>query len=83
MLEARAASQAIQHTLREGDDEQLACKKAARNEAFMQSSMDAIHTFGGYGYLRECEVEGDMRDAIGGTLYSSTSDSQHNMIASQ
>jgi alkylation response protein AidB-like acyl-CoA dehydrogenase len=57
MLEARAASQAIQHTLREGDDEQLACKKAARNEAFMQSSMDAIHTFGGYGYLRECEVE--------------------------
>jgi amino acid adenylation domain-containing protein len=45
--------------------------------------MDAIHTFEGYGYLRECEVEGDMRDAMGGTLYSSTSDIQRNIIADQ
>jgi hypothetical protein len=54
------------------------------SEAFMQSNMDAIHTFGGYGDLRECEVEGDRRDTIGGTLYSSgTSDIQRHIIASQ
>ncbi len=53
------------------------------SESFMQSSMDDIRTFGGYGYTRECEIESDMRDAIGGTLYSGTSDIQRNIIASQ
>jgi alkylation response protein AidB-like acyl-CoA dehydrogenase len=53
------------------------------SEAFLQSSMDAIRTFGGYGYLPEYGVEGDVRDAIGGTLYSGSSDIQRNIIASQ
>jgi alkylation response protein AidB-like acyl-CoA dehydrogenase len=39
----------------------------------------AIH--GGVGYLTEWEVERDLRDAIGGTLYAGTSDIQRNLIA--
>jgi hypothetical protein len=36
---------------------------------------------GGYGYMTEYEVERELRDAIGGTLYSGTSDIQRNLIA--
>ena len=41
-----------------------------------RSSMDAIRIHGGYGYTTEFEVERDLRDAVGGTLYSGTSDIQ-------
>jgi len=51
------------------------------SEAFVQSSLDAIRIHGGYGYMTEFEVERDLRDAIGGTLYSGTSDIQRNIIA--
>jgi alkylation response protein AidB-like acyl-CoA dehydrogenase len=51
------------------------------SEAFVQSSMDALRTYGGYGYTKDCESERDVRDAIGGTLYSGTSDIQRNIIA--
>ena len=44
--------------------------------------MDAIRIHGGYGYTTEFEVERDLRDAIGGVLYSGTSDIQRNIIAS-
>ena len=43
--------------------------------------MDAIRTLGGYGYMTEFEVERDLRDAIGGTIYSGTSDIQRTIIA--
>ena len=62
---------------------EAAMTKLYLSESFMQSSMDAIRTFGGYGYLPECGVESDMRDAIGGALYSGTSDIQRNIITSQ
>jgi len=51
-------------------------------EAFVQSGLDALRTYGGWGYMTEFEVERDLRDAIGGTLYSGTSDVQRNIIAS-
>ncbi len=60
-----------------------AMAKLYLSEMFMASSMDAVRTFGGYGYVREYGVEGDLRDAIGGTLYSGTSDIQRNIIATQ
>jgi alkylation response protein AidB-like acyl-CoA dehydrogenase len=50
-------------------------------EAFVNSGMDAIRTYGGWGYTTEFEVERDLRDAIGGMLYSGTSDIQRNIIA--
>jgi alkylation response protein AidB-like acyl-CoA dehydrogenase len=51
------------------------------SEAFVESSLDAIRTFGGYGYMTEFEIERDFRDAVGGTLYGGTSDIQRNIIA--
>jgi alkylation response protein AidB-like acyl-CoA dehydrogenase len=50
-------------------------------ECFVASGIDAIKTHGGYGYMTEFEVERDLRDAIGGMLYSGTSDIQRNIIA--
>jgi alkylation response protein AidB-like acyl-CoA dehydrogenase len=50
-------------------------------EAFVESSLDAIRIHGGRGYLTEFEVERDLRDAVGGTLYGGTSDIQRNIIA--
>jgi alkylation response protein AidB-like acyl-CoA dehydrogenase len=58
-----------------------ALAKLYLSECFVQSSMDAIRTLGGYGYMTEFEVERDLRDAIGGTLYSGTSDIQRMIIA--
>ena len=58
-----------------------ALAKLYLSEAFVQSSLDAIRIHGGYGYMTEFEVERDLRDAIGGTLYSGTSDIQRNIIA--
>jgi hypothetical protein len=50
-------------------------------ECYVQSCMDAIQIFGGYGYMTEQEVERDLRDAIGSKLYSGTSEIQRNIIA--
>ena len=60
---------------------EAALAKLYLSECFVQSSLDAIRTLGGYGYMTEFEVERDMRDAIGGTLYSGTSDIQRMIIA--
>jgi hypothetical protein len=60
---------------------EAALAKLYLSESFVQSSLDAIRTYGGYGYLTEFEVERDLRDAVGGTLYSGTSDIQRVIIA--
>jgi alkylation response protein AidB-like acyl-CoA dehydrogenase len=60
---------------------EAAMAKLYLSEVFAESSMDAIRIHGGYGYTTEFEVERDLRDAIGGVLYSGTSDIQRNIIA--
>ena len=60
---------------------EAALAKLYLSECFVQSSLDAIRTYGGYGYMTELEVERDLRDAVGGTLYSGTSDIQRVIIA--
>jgi alkylation response protein AidB-like acyl-CoA dehydrogenase len=60
---------------------EAALAKLYLSESFVQSSLDAVRTHGGYGYMTELEVERDLRDAIGGTLYSGTSDIQRMIIA--
>jgi len=52
------------------------------SESYVTSSLDAIQIHGGYGYMTEFEVERDLRDAVGGKLYSGTSEIQRNIIAS-
>lgn len=68
---------------KEGKPAQMesAMAKLYLSEVFVQSSLDAIRIHGGYGYTTEFEVERELRDAIGGTLYSGTSDIQRNIIA--
>jgi len=58
-----------------------AIAKLFLSESFVASSLDAVRIHGGYGYTSEVGVERDLRDAIGGTLYSGTSDIQRVIIA--
>lgn len=60
---------------------EAAMAKLYLSESFVQSSLDAIRTLGGYGYMTEFEVERELRDSLGGTIYSGTSDIQRNIIA--
>lgn len=61
---------------------EAAMAKLHVSECFVQSSLDAVQTFGGYGYMTEQEIERDVRDAVASRLYSGTSDIQRNIIAS-
>lgn len=51
------------------------------SESWMKSCLDAVQIHGGYGYTTEYELERDLRDSIGGTLYSGTSEIQRNIVA--
>ncbi len=53
------------------------------SEAAVQSALDAVQIYGGYGYMQEYNVERELRDAVGGTLYSGTSEIQRLLIARQ
>jgi alkylation response protein AidB-like acyl-CoA dehydrogenase len=60
---------------------EAALAKLYLSECFVQNSLDAIRIHGGYGYMTEFEIERDLRDSIGGLLYSGTSDIQRVVIA--
>jgi alkylation response protein AidB-like acyl-CoA dehydrogenase len=60
---------------------EAAIAKLYLSEAWVQSCLDAIQIHGGYGYSTEYEVERDLRDAIGGKIYSGTSEIQRNIIS--
>lgn len=51
------------------------------SEALVESALSAVQMHGGYGYTVEYEVERALRDAVGSTLYSGTSQMQRNTIA--
>lgn len=57
------------------------CKLLA-SESNLQSALAAVHLFGGNGYASSYGLERDVRDAVGGTIYSGTSEIQRNRIAS-
>jgi alkylation response protein AidB-like acyl-CoA dehydrogenase len=61
----------------------VALAKLHLSESFVQSSLQAIQIHGGYGYSTEFEVERDLRDALGGRIYSGTSEIQREIIARQ
>jgi alkylation response protein AidB-like acyl-CoA dehydrogenase len=60
---------------------EAAIAKLYLSECFVQNSLDAIRIHGGYGYMTEFEIERDLRDSIGGLLYSGTSDIQRMVIS--
>jgi alkylation response protein AidB-like acyl-CoA dehydrogenase len=51
------------------------------SEAAVQSALDAVQIHGGYGYMEEYSAAEELRDAVGGTLYSGTSEIQRLLIA--
>ena len=51
------------------------------SEAFVSAAQATVQIHGGYGYMTETEVERALRDAIGSTIYSGTSEMQRNIIA--
>jgi alkylation response protein AidB-like acyl-CoA dehydrogenase len=51
------------------------------SESFVKSCLDAIQIHGGSGFMTELEFERELRDLVGSTLYSGTSEIQRNIIA--
>jgi alkylation response protein AidB-like acyl-CoA dehydrogenase len=58
-----------------------AIAKLFTSEALVQSAQDCLQIHGGYGYMTDFSPERELRDAIGTTLYSGTSEIQRNIIA--
>jgi alkylation response protein AidB-like acyl-CoA dehydrogenase len=59
-----------------------ALTKIYLSESLTQSALDAIAIHGGDGYLTAAGIERNLRDALGATIYSGTSDVQRNIVAS-
>ncbi len=51
------------------------------SETLVATALKAVQLHGGYGFMVEYEVERALRDAIGSTIYSGTSEMQRNIIA--
>ncbi len=51
------------------------------SEALVKAAMDTVQIHGGYGFMTEYDVERTLRDSIGATIYSGTSEMQRNIIA--
>jgi hypothetical protein len=51
------------------------------SESLVKAALDTVQIHGGYGFMAEFEVERALRDAIGSTLYSGTSEMQRGIIA--
>ena len=60
---------------------EAAIAKLYLSESWVKSCLDAVQIHGGYGYTTEFELERDLRDSIGSTIYSGTSEIQKNIIA--
>ena len=51
------------------------------SESLVNAALSTIQIYGGNGYMTETEVERALRDAVGSTIYSGTSEMQRNIIA--
>jgi alkylation response protein AidB-like acyl-CoA dehydrogenase len=60
---------------------EIAIAKLHVSESYVKSCLDAIQIHGGYGYTTEYQIERELRDAVGGKIYSGTSEIQRLIIA--
>ena len=51
------------------------------SESLVRAALDTVQIHGGYGFMTEYDVERALRDSIGATIYSGTSEMQRNIIA--
>jgi alkylation response protein AidB-like acyl-CoA dehydrogenase len=58
-----------------------AISKLFVSESLVETALDTVRTFGGYGIMAEYGAERALRDAVAGTIYSGTNDMQRNIIA--
>jgi len=58
-----------------------ALSKLVASELGVSAALAAASIHGARGFLSEFEIERNVRDAIGGVVYSGTSDIQRNIIA--
>lgn len=78
LLTYRAAWR-LQHQRNASLDAAIA--KLAVSESLLKTALETVHVHGGYGYMVEYEVERALRDAVGSTIYSGTSEMQRTIIA--
>jgi alkylation response protein AidB-like acyl-CoA dehydrogenase len=78
LLTYRAAWR-LQHQRNASLDAAIA--KLAVSESLLKTALETVHLHGGYGYMVEYEVERALRDAVGSTIYSGTSEMQRTIIA--
>jgi alkylation response protein AidB-like acyl-CoA dehydrogenase len=60
---------------------EAAITKLFVSESLLKAALDTVQLHGGYGFMTEFEVERALRDAVGSTIYSGTSEMQRNIIA--
>ncbi len=60
---------------------EAALTKLHISESWVQSCLDAVQIFGGRGYLKEYEIERELRDAMASRIYSGTNEIQRLIIA--
>jgi alkylation response protein AidB-like acyl-CoA dehydrogenase len=60
---------------------EAALTKLHISEVAAESALSAVRVHGASGYLSETGVERELRDAVGGLVYSGTSDIQRNIVA--
>jgi len=65
----------------EPDAMSSALSKLAVSEGALAGAVDAVQIFGGRGYLTGQGAEAALRDAVGGTIFSGTSDIQRQIVA--
>jgi alkylation response protein AidB-like acyl-CoA dehydrogenase len=51
------------------------------SESCKAACLDAVQVHGGFGYMKEAGLERELRDSVGATIYSGTSEIQRNIIA--
>ncbi|MGI9601999.1 MAG: acyl-CoA dehydrogenase family protein [Acidimicrobiales bacterium] len=72
---------ALQNEMGMSSSTTAALTKLAASEGAIASGLDAVMIMGAKGYLSENGVERELRSAIGGAIYSGTSDIQRNIVA--
>ena len=60
---------------------EAAIAKLFISESLKSSCLDAVQIHGAYGYMREYEIERELRDSIASTIYSGTSEMQRKIIS--
>jgi alkylation response protein AidB-like acyl-CoA dehydrogenase len=60
---------------------EAALAKLHVSECFVANSLDAVRIFGASGYATETGLERDLRDSVGGLIFSGTNDIQRTIIA--